>query len=113
MCRLGRQIVSSSDKSFWQHHPPYVPDIHTANPHLKFAIARQVPFGIEGFFLLPIPEFSGMGSNFFQSRVGEAPSFQSKKSINRIREFLWSFLACLQKKQYADFYTVIDMFRSF
>lgn len=48
-----------------------VTDIHTANPHLKFAIARQVPFGIEGFFLLPIPEFSGMGSNFFQSRVGE------------------------------------------
>ena len=80
---------------------------------IRQAIARQVPFGIEGFFLLPIPEFSGMGSNFFQSRVGEAPSFQSKKSINRIREFLWSFLACLQKKQYADFYTVIDMFRSF
>ena len=80
---------------------------------IRQAIARQVPFVTEGFFLLPIPEFSGMGSNFFQSRVREVPSFQSKKSINRIREFLWSFLACLQKKQYADFYTVIDMFRSF
>jgi hypothetical protein len=38
---------------------------------IRQAIARQVPFSIEGFFLLPILEFSGMGSNFFQSRVGE------------------------------------------
>ena len=38
---------------------------------IRPAIARQVPFVTEVFFLLPIPEFSGMGSNFFQSRVGE------------------------------------------